>query len=206
MNFPKTLYAKGEILNAFGQQIIDFLQKTFEPSGFVNIFQWMTVTKELEMRPDVISKIIYKSVDSMEIFLKFNGISNPFTIEENDLLIFPELRGAASQFKNQKYIDRKNDVRSQYLDSTKSPNVDPRLQQFSQRVKPKASLDGREFALPPNFAGFGDKEITIEGGKIKFGANVTSKNPKNVITKEPLSKSKFLSELIKNKIKKSSTN
>lgn len=202
MNFVKTLYAKGEILNEYGQAMIDLLQKTFEPTGFVNIFQWMTVTKDLEMRPDVISKIIYKSIDNAEIFMKFNGISNPFTIEFGDLLIFPNLRGAAKQFKNRKSAAQKNDIRSQYLDPTKSPTADPRLAQFSQRGKPKGALDGRKFALPPNFAGFNDKEVIIEGGKIKFGPNVTRTNPKDTITKQPISKSRFLSQLIKNRISK----
>ena len=201
MNFPKTIYAKGEILNQYGQKMIDLLQKTFEPTGFVNIFQWMTVTKDLEMRPDVIAKLIYKSIDSSEIFMKYNGISNPFSIEKNDLIIFPDYRGASLQFKDKRHVSAKNDIRSQYLDPTKAPTADPRLLAFSQRGKPKASLDGREFALPPNFAGFGDKEIIIEGGKVKFGTNVTSVNPDS-ITKEPISKSRFLSELIKNRIKK----
>jgi len=205
MDFPKTIYAKGQILNKFGQVMIDLLQRTFQPEGFVNVFQWMTVSKDLEMRPDAIAKIVYKSTDGAEIFLKFNGISNPFTIEKDDLLLFPELRSASKQFKDKRTATLKNDVRAQYLDATKSPTADPRLAAFTNRQKPKASLDGKEFALPPNFAGFGDKEITIEGGKIKFGSDVTSANPDSSIVKQPLSKSKFLSQLIKNRIKKSNS-
>lgn len=49
------------------------------------------VTDVAEMRIDVLSEYFYKTPNYGEFILKFNGISNPFSIEVGDILFIPEL-------------------------------------------------------------------------------------------------------------------
>lgn len=159
------------------------------------------VNDETSMRIDVISQITLGNTINTEKMLKFNDISNPFTIDTGDLLFIPDLVYAnINMAPNAGRDAQKYDIRNQYIDPEKSSKLDPTLGKFNERNKPKAPDPSKTTpALPPNFANVGDKEIEIKGGKIFFGPNV-SKN-KNECD-EPISKSEFLAKLIKNRINK----
>ena len=57
------------------------------------------VPKDYVMRPDLISKAVYNNSLYAEIVLKYNGISNPFTIDEGDLILIPDLESAQSKIR-----------------------------------------------------------------------------------------------------------
>ena len=93
----------------------------------------------------------------------------------------------------------REDIRDQYITPEKKSNVDPALRDFDKRNTPrKASpANGNQPALPPNYAAFGDTELQIRNGKIVFGPNVTKIDED---CDKPLSKSEFISRLIKNRL------
>jgi len=72
--------------------------------------------------------------------------------------------------------------------------VDPALRDFDKRNTPRK---GNQVALPPNYAAFGDTELQVRNGKIVFGPNVTKIDED---CDKPLSKSEFISRLIKNRL------
>ena len=41
------------------------------------------------MRPDLVSQMMYDTEDFTEFVLKFAGISNPFTLDDDDVLLIP---------------------------------------------------------------------------------------------------------------------
>lgn len=41
------------------------------------------------MRPDLVSQMMYDTEDYTEFVLKFAGISNPFTLDDDDVLLIP---------------------------------------------------------------------------------------------------------------------
>ena len=95
----------------------------------------------------------------------------------------------------------REDVRDQYITPEKKSNVDPALRDFDKRNSPRKAdpSGGNKPALPPNYAAFGDTELQIRNGKIVFGPNVTRIDED---CDKPLSKSEFISRLIKNRLKK----
>jgi len=143
------------------------------------------------------------STAQTEKMLKFNDISNPFTIDTGDLLFVPDPIYANINMKFGTAAEKqKFDIRNQYIDPEKISKLDPTLGKFDNRNKPKKADPSKTTPpLPPNFANFGDKEIEIKGGKIYFGSAV-SKNSNEV--NAPLSKTEFLSKLLKNNQKSNS--
>lgn len=84
------LNQKTETINTIlGEKIINLLDKTFNiPKDFT--FQLIEVSSDYIARPDLISQQIYDTDRYTDILCKINGISNPFELNEGDLLIIPE--------------------------------------------------------------------------------------------------------------------
>ena len=182
-------------------QMLDLAQQSVDMQVDQPMTNFVLVNEETSMRIDVISQIALGSTIQIEKMLKFNDISNPFTIDNGDLLFVPDLMHANINMKNTGGRNQqKLDIRNQYIDPAKESTLDPTLGKFDLRNKPKAADPSKTAPpLPPNFANIGDKEIEIKGGKIYFGPNV-SKNGEQC--DEPLTKSEFLAKLIKNRINK----
>lgn len=204
MKLTRTIDTKPLIKNERdGNEIVDLTVQSVKGTTNVPTINMILVGKDEEMRIDLISKYGYGSVDFSEKVLKYNGISNPFSIEEGDFLVIPDQIQSNSDMRPASTIDdgkKRKDIRDQYITPEKDSNIDPRFKEFDNRQKPKKPLPGKQgVALPPNFANIGDKEIEVKGGKIYFGPNI-SRNDKEC--EEPLSKSEFIAKLIKNKLKK----
>ena len=200
IELPATIDQKPIIQLEDGTEIIDLTvpsQKIIQAQPMINYY---LVSKDTAMRADVIAKITMGSQLHVEKILKFNDISNPFTIDEGFILFVPDLIYAeinlnTSGNRNQ----QKFDIRDQYIDPQKKSKLDPTLGKFNERDKPKKA-DASKTAppLPPNFANIGDKEIEIKGGKIYLGPNVSKSGNES---EQPMSKSEFLAKLIKNRNK-----
>ena len=150
------------------------------------------------MRIDLISKAMYGYMEPVEKILKFNGISNPLSIDESDILIVYDLFSLTNNMRDPNGIAQlKTDIRKQYLSPEKASKTDPKLKDFSKRTPPKIDEGASGDALPPNYADFGDQEIQVRNGKLYFGPNVSKGKD---ACEEPLSKSEFIARLIKNRI------
>ena len=157
-----------------------------------------------EMRPDIASKSSYGTVEYWDILLKFNGISNPFSLSREDRLLVPSLDDMAENIAPSGQQDQlARAVRQQYIDVSKKAKQDPRLAEIekkrreAQRKKSQGAAVASVSNLPPNIAEEGDREIIVKGGKVQFGPNISrGKNECEV----PLSKSEFISKLIKNRL------
>jgi hypothetical protein len=198
MRLNKTIDNKKIFTRPDGIQIVDLTQQNFNPSSDATIIDAVKVSKDFEMRPDLVAKTAYGSIDSTDLLLKQSGFSNPFTLEENDIIFLQELREISKQFGNTDREEAKRIVRNQYIDSSKAPELDENLKKFEKREKPKKAPKKSGAPLPPNFAQEGDKEIRLVGGKVIYGGDVT--NNKNN-QEEPISKSEYLAKLIKDKKK-----
>lgn len=179
-----------------GDIVVDLTEQKLEPSERQTIFDIIRINEDIAGRPDLVAQLCYSDMNTIDHVLKTNLISNPFSIDANDIVYVQERRNIEQQFINADSVSKREEIRNQYLDSSKAPKKDKNLLAFDNRQKPKkGKKDGP--ALPPNFAQFGEQEITLKGGKVIFGADV-SKN-KNEVEEMPLSKSEFLKKLIKNK-------
>lgn len=86
----KILSKKQTISNSDGTKYYDLLTQTFD--GDVSISGTpLIVNKYYVARPDLISQAMYGTDMYADIICKINGISNPFELNENDMILIPSL-------------------------------------------------------------------------------------------------------------------
>lgn len=90
--FDKTLDEKPTIRDNNGNTIVDLAKSVFRnylqtPTSYV----LKKLTKTYVMRPDRISFMEYGTDEYTEWILKYSGISNPFSLDEDDILMIPNV-------------------------------------------------------------------------------------------------------------------
>lgn len=121
------------------------------------------VTADEICRIDMISKKYYNDHDYSELILKFNNISNPFSINEGDILNIPNKEIVFRTWQTIKETgDQEKSVRDQFVDSKRLTVKDAKRSEY---LKKKASqkTNGSRQILPPNILKDGDKNIDING-------------------------------------------
>jgi hypothetical protein len=122
------------------EDIYNFLDKTFEiPSSFK--FDIIKVTSQYVARPDLLSYDIYGTDLYVDVICKLNDISNPFELNEGDMIVVPSAADIASFFVKPIILEQ-ND---------KENNI----------LKAKQKQEKRK----PNSAIVGDKRFTIDTKK-----------------------------------------
>lgn len=190
-----TLRKKPEYIDSNGDLSIDLSAGVWQFSGQIDIINMAVVTQETEMRLDLVSKVIYGDSNKVDYLMKFNGISNPFSIYAGQVIIAGDpgqLSNSIGQIQTGVDIEgNRADIRSTLFDPAKLTKKDQKRLEY---IKKKSE---GQTNLPPNFAEPGTNEITIKEGKVIFGDNV-------VVTKtdcaEPLSRAKVKARLLENKI------
>jgi hypothetical protein len=92
------------------EQYIDLLTPT-ATSGLERWGEVIIVNEHYVARPDLISLVMYGDEAYADIICKYNGISNPFELNEDDVLIIPQLFELETFLQNGKVsemIDSKN--------------------------------------------------------------------------------------------------
>ena len=86
----KILEYKSKI-NKNNDTYIDLMSDSFNMSSVAFDGQVIIVNKYYVARPDLVSLAIYGTDDYADIICKINGISNPFELNENDILFLPDI-------------------------------------------------------------------------------------------------------------------
>lgn len=125
------------------------------------------VTEDQVGRIDLISLQYYRSADYCDYILKWNGISNPFSIKFGDVLNIPNNRAALKVIKEIKVLNSTNEpsIRDQFIDTKRLPVKDAKRIEYLQR-KAAQKPNGAKQILPPNILKEGDINIKIGNGKI----------------------------------------
>lgn len=122
------------------EDMYNFLDKTFEiPSSFK--FDVIKVTSQYVARPDLLSYDIYGTDLYVDVICKLNDISNPFELNEGDMIVIPSAADITSFFVKPIILEQ-ND---------KENNI----------LKAKQKQEKRK----PNSAIVGDKRFTIDTKK-----------------------------------------
>ena len=88
--FNYTIDQKPEVTDARGNRIIDLTKSIFARNATpVSDYEVVHMSDVYEMRPDLVSQAMYGTDTYTEFILKFAGISNPFTLYEDDILLIP---------------------------------------------------------------------------------------------------------------------
>ena len=127
------------------------------------------VTEDDICRIDLISLKYYSEVEYVDFILKYNGVSNPFSINVGDVLLIPATESTTVKSVNFKSINTDGDtlsIRDQFVNTKRLSQKDAKRSEYLQR---KASLkaNGSAEILPPNIKKSTDgPNITIGNGRI----------------------------------------
>lgn len=191
----KPLFKKpdGNVVRDLTQSIFDFKTRN---DVVLNAFK---VSRDYLMRPDLISQVVYNSTLYTEFILKYNGISNPFTIDEGDVIIIPNLESAKQNTKTvvgTEGDDPATNLRNsyRYIDPAKVPKKDKKIDKFENRNLGKKTKIS-EGALPPNIADEGVSQIVQRNGRVYFGESIGD----SACLKNGMSSGEFLTKVIKSR-------
>lgn len=129
------------------------------------------VTEDTEMRPDLVSMLFQGDSSKLGSLLKINNISNPISLERGEILAVPSDLMVKDLFENN---------RSQNNQKEKSKSFRKELQEKISKVSEgrleylnsKNISNLSETPLPPNILLEGQKQISIENGKLIFGPDI----------------------------------
>lgn len=108
------LYKKNS--NGTTEEFIDLLTKSCN-SMDSTAGDIIIVNKYYIARPDLISLAVYGSDEYADLICKYNGISNPFELNENDVIVLPQYH----EFQN--LIDTVNNTTSELVNDDVSDNT-----------------------------------------------------------------------------------
>jgi hypothetical protein len=141
---------------------------------YIQISRVFNVEEYYAGRIDLISLNVYNSADYVDQLLKFNGISNPFSIAEGDILYIPPMDVLNKTFKKPGIgMSESNVVRDRFVETKRLPIKDQNRLDYLKR---KAALkpNGAKEILPPNVLQSDQKNVIIENGKLIVGAALPS--------------------------------
>ena len=184
----------GNIVRDLTKSMFDFRANNYTS---YNMFK---IPFDYVMRPDLISQAVYNNTLYAEYILKYNGISNPFSLNEGDIVLVPNLESAKQNTKTtgsgSDSDDSSKRIREsyKYIDPTKVPKRSKTLDEFSNRNF-DSNKTINEGALPPNIADEGTSQIVERNGRIYFGEGIGE----SACLKSGMSSGEFLTKVIKSK-------
>lgn len=125
---------------------IDLLSKTFDESSVFSPTP-LIVNKYYVARPDLISLALYGDDKYADILCKINGISNPFEINEDDIIIVPNV-----EYLNECLYKSQNN--SDLIEDSKTETI----QTIDKKNKQKRKNENRS----PNEQTIGDSNFVID--------------------------------------------
>ena len=165
--FTKTLDSKGTYKIDQDIEVIDLADGIFDQDkAMTQICSVYKVRKEYEMRPDLISSVLYGTTDYTEMILKYSLINNPFALEKDDLIY-----GASMS-------DIYNPVKDTEIDNTGVFDAVKNYHKYidKSKVPEKPGSDKVNISIPSsnkdseaNISKTGNTGLTVKDGKIYFG-------------------------------------
>jgi hypothetical protein len=170
----KLLGVKKIITNLFGESIPDLISSTFK-FGETSVSAGPIVISEYEtMRPDLIADRVYASQDNWDALLKFNGISNPFSLNQGEILLSPSPTELSKMISPPKTVSEKG--------------TEPAKKNEEAVIKPKTVKDKQRLdsirtkvseVVPPNVNLSGVQNVKVVNGRVILGGDMTQTSSTN---------------------------
>jgi len=134
---------------------------SLNPEDYVMVAKHIVKDDDL-VRPDRIATEHYGTTSGLDIILKFNGISDPFSINVGEELWIPMDTIPYFRLESpQMYED--NPIKNQFIKTKRLSKTDQR------RLKALKKKYNKENLLPPNVIPVGRKNYEFDGSNIRFG-------------------------------------
>jgi hypothetical protein len=141
---------------------------------YMSISQVFEVDSYYAGRIDLISLSVYNSADYVDQLLKFNGISNPFSVAEGDILYIPPVDVLQKTWKKPGVgTADAHVVRDRFIETKRLPIKDQKRLEYLKRQAAKKPNGAKEI-LPPNVLSSDEKNVIIENGILTVGAALPS--------------------------------
>jgi hypothetical protein len=168
MLFSKILMSKKVFTISTGEVILDLISSTFKFGENRTSAGVIIVNNDEIMRPDLVAERIYSDQGNWDAILKFNGVSNPFSLDEGEVILAPPFKTLGSTigpptevFEKGKEPAKKNETE---IITPKTKKDKKRLESLRTKVSE---------VVPPNVNLTGAKNIKVENGVITFGGDMT---------------------------------
>lgn len=168
------LQEKGTRFAEDGTKIVDLFQRNFPNLiGTPFRFSLFEIDSESEFRPLQVSMMNYNGNTYWDLVLKFNGISNPFDIQNGDVLIIPDkdfLDNLIIQAEEDDEIEVDAEIITSLIADKRLPDETPKR---TQRKRPTERIRGDDGV-----------RITEEG--IQIDVSVDNESPRAEILQRAL--------------------
>jgi len=148
-----------------------------------------TVDADEQGRPDLIADKYYGDHTKVDIILKYNRISDPFSIKAGEILRIPVETIAYYKLERPNLNEAANAVKQQFIDTKR---LNPKDQAKIDRLKKKY---GKEELLPPNVVPTGKKTYDFVGGMLRMGKQSQTADVTNSSTLDNLNAEDLLDAL-----------
>jgi hypothetical protein len=145
------------------------------------------------MRPDLIAESTLGNPNKLDYILKFNGISNPLSIYEGQVLLIPDVDEMAVVFIDPKPLVKQEDV------DVVNIIVNPKTKIDKKRLEILQKKAENKIILPPNINAPGEDNIVFTDDKIILGANISNKDP---LCNDTTTRARLKQKLLNKKITK----
>ena len=191
--FTNTIDKKNTYTNNDGIELVDLSDSIFNSNLKAVTCSFYKVTKEMQMRPDLLSIASFGEDTYAEMIVKYSEICNPFAIEEDDVIAVPSLNSIYNEVKDVILSNNTEDEGTynlvknyhKYIDKSKVPsNMGSQTSpvQGNKNATQNKNISGTEgnssvgnSPVEPNMANNGNSGISIINGRIYFGPNVSVK-------------------------------
>jgi hypothetical protein len=203
------LFNKPYFVKDDGTMVVDLTLSSVRYTNYPEMKSLQYVDQDMTMRPDLVSSAIYGDQSKFDHILKYNSISNPFSLDENRPLMIPDMYDMASQFVKPAKDSNSLDIRKPGLkDRAKNVKLFPGVEKPSriEFLKKKAESTQKRLSgksdpgtiLPPNVNRPGAQNIKFVDGNIIFGEDVTAVSKKNCpeVLSATIIKEKLMSQKI----------
>ncbi len=171
----KSLTLKNRLtVDKTGEQYFDLTAPSFKYIAEQGVKALHYVTVDQEARVDKISEIYFGTGQYVDAICIVNNIFNPFSLQEGDILVIPNLNQLDLLYRRPNPASRPSETLAQYVNTDVQSEIDQsRVQRLIQKAKTKK--DGVKAPIPPNMLQQGQDAKIYEGGKILLGANLKTR-------------------------------
>ena len=194
MLISKLFKAKGLFTKTNGDTVVDLISSTFNfGESFAPAEGYCVILEEEQMRPDLLANRVYGNQELWEALLKYNGVSNPFSLSVGTVLLTPPFKDLEKLISAPKQILEKG---VELTNNTEDRLLQPKKLEDKKRLE--ALKNNVREVVPPNVNTKGDKNVKVRDGKVIFGEDVTTINKKNCPV--PISRARLINQLIKSNL------
>lgn len=159
------------------ETILDFTENNFKVNYLdpnIVISKILLIEERHLCRPDLICFEGYGNLNHIDAILKFNQITNPFSMELYDVIVFPSTKSINSFYrKDKKTKEIVKDTKSFFIDPSRASEKDKnRIEQLKKIANKRKNRTSEP--KPTNLLRPGEKPFFADGNNLIFAPSIST--------------------------------